>query len=523
MKKNNRRSAIRKKTRGTEVEVELRLDGAGRTEVHSQFELLSILLEMMAGHGSMDLRLNQKINQHADEEYAIEDLAMALAEAFNRCLGPQPRIRQFGSETLPVGDSLVMVAVDLVSPPVLQLDATFRSKQIDGMPVDLLQTFLSKFIDRLGAAVHVKLLSGHHDMNKVRAIFLALGRAIHQAAEPADREGAREIAADVDYFESVSASGAAATDEPAAARAGDSGWDAAGEDDERSTSSSRARRRRGRGRDRERGRDYDRDRDRPASDASAQSRGTPFDDAGVEDLAVQQVEVEDVAEEPAGARGDDEVAETRSRRRRGRRGGRGRRRAASELDENGDSPSAEDTRSTAIDPLVASRQRHSDPVLDEHGAEQFESHLATDLAGKEPSSERRSTPEPSGDAPTENLFDAIAALDEEERGSTDDDTDSVPSRSPGRGRGRSRDQRGPRGRRQSAGMTASDRERRESPAPAEKYAPNGAERPAESALVPDTGEGQEVLDFVTGGDTDVKTRPAPRASRRPVRAARRRR
>jgi imidazoleglycerol-phosphate dehydratase len=199
MRREKRRVAIKRRTRGTEVEIELRLDGSGRTAIDTPFGPLNELLSLMASHSGLDLRLVQLANRHADDPYAIDDLASGLAEGFRRAVGLRPRVRQFASAIVPVGDALVLAAIDLVSPPVFLFGATFNGRRAGEMDLGLIERFLATFIDRLGASLHLRVLAGAHEENRMRAIFIALGRCLSEASLEMERDGAREVALDLDY------------------------------------------------------------------------------------------------------------------------------------------------------------------------------------------------------------------------------------------------------------------------------------------------------------------------------------
>jgi len=282
MRRERRRAALRRRTRGTEVEVELRLDGTGRTLIETPFGLLNDLLHLLAANSGLDLRLSQTANRHADDPYAIDDLASALAEAFRRAVGMRPRIRQFGSAIVPVGDALVLAAVDLVSPPVFQFGASFQGRRIGDMDLALVERFLATFADRLGASLHLRVLAGAHEENRLKGIFVALGRCMSEAALEMEREGAREVAADLDYSEGMrpAPSGAAALDE-AVIEELESAFDAEPEPEpafvperpERPERSERAERRPRSREDRDRDRPSRRQRDRLCDGDAVRARG----------------------------------------------------------------------------------------------------------------------------------------------------------------------------------------------------------------------------------------------------------
>ncbi len=201
MRREKRHVALKRRTRGTEVEIELRLDGSGRSAIDTPFAPLNELLSLMAAHSGLDLRLVQLANRHADDPYALDDLATGLAEGFRRAVGLRPRVRQFASAIVPVGDALVLAAVDLVSPPVFLFGATFNGGRSGDMDPALIERFLATFMDRLGAGLHLRVLAGAHEDNRMRAIFIALGRCLSEACLEMERDGAREVALDLDYSE----------------------------------------------------------------------------------------------------------------------------------------------------------------------------------------------------------------------------------------------------------------------------------------------------------------------------------
>ncbi len=340
-----RAAAFPRRTRGTEIDVEFKLDGAGRSEVDSPFEALNMLLEMMSGHGQMDLRLRLKVNDRADDTYALDDMASAVAEALRRALGNRPKVRQFGTEILAVGDTLVMVSIDVVSTPVFRSNLTWQKSKVDGVPTATIDRFLRTFVDRLGASLHIHEFAGDNDANKVRAVFLALGGALCQAAEPVDRDGAREVAAAIDYDDDEDYAG----EPPAEVVAEEGGSEAepgASEADSEGRQNGRRRRRGRRGGRRRRGREDASPED--AEPGEAEAAREPVEAHSLheptESFPDDAPEVND-SDDPD----DKDAPPARARR---RRGGRGRARARQTGGEG------------AVDVLTDSEGDSASPVLD---------------------------------------------------------------------------------------------------------------------------------------------------------------
>jgi imidazoleglycerol-phosphate dehydratase len=176
-----RSSTVKRKTRETDISLELNLDGSGQWQINSGIKMFDHLLSQLAQHGRFDLKLAATGD---DQHHLIEDVAICLGQAFNQALGEKRGIIRMGDAAVPMDDALAMVAVDISGRgyTVLELDFSQNSAewQLLGFPPDLIRHFLESF------AIEAKLnlnanVTGRDDHHKAEAVFKALGRALDMA------------------------------------------------------------------------------------------------------------------------------------------------------------------------------------------------------------------------------------------------------------------------------------------------------------------------------------------------------
>lgn len=178
-----RRAALARKTRETDIQVELALDGTGQYEVSTGIPFFDHMLESFAKHAAFDLRLGAKGDLAVDFHHTVEDVGIALGQALREALGDARGIRRYGFFVLPMAESRVDVAVDLSNRPYLVYRVELANDRIREFDVSLVEDFLYAFSQNAGVDLHVDLRYGKSPHHVVEAIFKGLARALRAAVE----------------------------------------------------------------------------------------------------------------------------------------------------------------------------------------------------------------------------------------------------------------------------------------------------------------------------------------------------
>ncbi len=182
-----RKAKIVRKTKETNVEVELNLDGVGRARADTTIKFLDHLISSMAKHGGFDIRLKARGDL---SHHIAEDSMIALGEALEKALGKKLGIERIGDITTPMDDALVLVAIDLSGRAYPDIEAEFKMKKIDDLNTDLIVHLLQTLAINGRFNLHVKVLRGKNDHHKAEAMFKGLGIALRKAvAKTAGRAG----------------------------------------------------------------------------------------------------------------------------------------------------------------------------------------------------------------------------------------------------------------------------------------------------------------------------------------------
>jgi imidazoleglycerol-phosphate dehydratase len=174
----NRVSTVKRQTKETRVSVEFDVDGNGRWEVNTGIDMFDHLLSQLAQHGVFDIEISAGGN---DQHHVVEDVAICLGKAFGEALGEKRGIVRMGSATVPMDETLVMVAVDIGGRGYTVLELPFTDNDMAGFPTDLVRHFLESFATEARLNLHARVLYGVNDHHKAEALFKALGRALNAA------------------------------------------------------------------------------------------------------------------------------------------------------------------------------------------------------------------------------------------------------------------------------------------------------------------------------------------------------
>ena len=178
-----RSASIERKTKETEIQLRLVLDGNGEYEIETGIAFFDHMLESFAKHASFDLHLRARGDLEVDTHHTVEDVGICLGQALRQALGEVRSIRRFGSFVLPMAEAKVEVALDVSLRPFLVYRVALSNDRIGGFDVSLVEDFLYAFSQNAGLDLHVELRYGRSPHHVVEAIFKGLARALRLAVE----------------------------------------------------------------------------------------------------------------------------------------------------------------------------------------------------------------------------------------------------------------------------------------------------------------------------------------------------
>ena len=176
-----RKAKIERKTKETEVWLELNLDGSGKHGGKTSIPFLDHMLGLFSAHGLFDLKLKARGDRKVDDHHTAEDIGICLGNALQKALGGKEGIARYGSAFVPMDESLASVHVDLSGRPGLVFDLPFRRRKIGDFDTELVQEFFQALANNAAVTLHAKVVYGKNGHHMVESLFKALGRALRQA------------------------------------------------------------------------------------------------------------------------------------------------------------------------------------------------------------------------------------------------------------------------------------------------------------------------------------------------------
>jgi imidazoleglycerol-phosphate dehydratase / histidinol-phosphatase len=174
-------SKVERKTSETDIQIELNLDGSGKSSIQTGIGFFDHMLEQIARHGNLDLKITVNGDLFIDEHHTVEDVALSLGEALHKALGSKKGIERY-SFVLPMDDCLARVALDLGGRPWLVWDAKFIREKVGEMPTELFFHFFKSFSDAAKCNLNITA-QGENEHHKIEAIFKAFAKAIKLAVK----------------------------------------------------------------------------------------------------------------------------------------------------------------------------------------------------------------------------------------------------------------------------------------------------------------------------------------------------
>jgi len=174
-------TTVVRNTNETQIEIQLNLDGTGKTDIHTGLGFFDHMLEQLGRHSGSDLYIRVNGDLHIDEHHTVEDTALALGTAYAQALGEKRGLVRYGF-LLPMDEALAQVAIDFSGRPWLVWDAEFKREKVGDLPTELFFHFFKSFTDNSKATLNISC-QGDNEHHKIEAIFKAVAKAIKMAVQ----------------------------------------------------------------------------------------------------------------------------------------------------------------------------------------------------------------------------------------------------------------------------------------------------------------------------------------------------
>lgn len=176
-----RKAKVERKTRETDITVEINIDGKGSSEIDTSIPFLDHMLNLFSFHGMIDLKIKAKGDIQIDYHHLMEDLGITIGEAFKNALGDKKGIRRYGEATIPMDESLAQVVIDLSGRPYLVYKVKPQKGFLKDLEVSLFEDFFRAFSNHSMTNIHIIVKYGRDLHHIFEAIFKAFGRSLKEA------------------------------------------------------------------------------------------------------------------------------------------------------------------------------------------------------------------------------------------------------------------------------------------------------------------------------------------------------
>ena len=182
-----RRAIIDRATKETQISVALNLDGQGDAELDVGVPFFEHMLDQVARHGMVDLTIKAQGDLEIDAHHTVEDVGIALGQAFSQALADKRGIRRYGHAYVPLDEALSRVVLDFSGRPGLEYQVEYPRARVGDFDVDLLREFFQGFVNHAMVTLHIDTIRGRNTHHIAETIFKAFGRALRNAVEPDPR------------------------------------------------------------------------------------------------------------------------------------------------------------------------------------------------------------------------------------------------------------------------------------------------------------------------------------------------
>jgi imidazoleglycerol-phosphate dehydratase len=176
-----RTGTVERKTKETEIVASVDLEGSGKADIETGMPFFNHMLDSFSRHGLFDIKLQARGDLEVDYHHTVEDVGLALGEAFKKALGDKQGIRRFGEASCPLDETLAKVVIDLSGRPYLSYNVKIRPGRVGTFDTDLPHEFYAAFTNQLGMNLHIDVIRGENPHHIIEACFKAFARAMDMA------------------------------------------------------------------------------------------------------------------------------------------------------------------------------------------------------------------------------------------------------------------------------------------------------------------------------------------------------
>jgi imidazoleglycerol-phosphate dehydratase len=178
-----RTAQVSRKTKESDITINVDLDGSGKAEIETGMPFFNHMLDSFTRHGLFDITVKAKGDIEVDYHHTVEDVGLALGQAFKDALGDKQGIRRFGEASCPLDEALARIVVDLSGRPYLSYNVKIRPGRVGDFDTDLPHEFYAAFANQLGMNLHIDVVRGENPHHIIEACFKAFARAMDLATQ----------------------------------------------------------------------------------------------------------------------------------------------------------------------------------------------------------------------------------------------------------------------------------------------------------------------------------------------------
>ena len=179
----SRKAKIQRKTKETNISVEVNLDGKGKYQIKTKIGFLDHMLEQLAKHSLIDMKINAKGDTHIDLHHTTEDTGIAIGEAIKKAAGNRKGIKRYATTNIPMDETLTRVSLDISNRPYLIWNVDLKVEKLGEMDTELFKEWFQAFAQSAGITLHVENIYGENSHHKIESCFKALARSLKEALE----------------------------------------------------------------------------------------------------------------------------------------------------------------------------------------------------------------------------------------------------------------------------------------------------------------------------------------------------